>query len=96
MTDTMRERFEKWYAKQYPDPAPDYAADEARIIKDNRWHVWQAAQVDARALVGELISWIKSADHHSNCDYTRGFPRMDCSCGYDAALTKAQAFMEGK
>lgn len=38
-----RQKFEKWYANNYPDPIPDYAKDEHRIMKDNWWTVWQAA-----------------------------------------------------
>lgn len=46
MTDSLlpcREEFEKWLAKSYRDPIPEYAKDEARIMHDNWWVVWQAA-----------------------------------------------------
>lgn len=46
------EAFEEWYAKQYPDTVPDYAVDEARVIKDNYLHVWQASEARILALLG--------------------------------------------
>lgn len=46
------------------------------------------------ALVQKLAAWIYERKHFGSCDFMRGFPRMDCSCGRDALLTEANAWLK--
>jgi len=82
MTDTMREKFEAWHDSIF-DVSASTATKNDYGYPDNahvqmRWQAWQAAQADARALVGELVEAMQA----DKCD--------------PDAISKAQAFMEGK
>ena len=91
MTDSMRERFEAWC---WPNAKFDNVelarvrgVDNKYIIPFNSMYSsfaagYQAAQADARALVGEMYDYIM------NDECTQYLP--------EKLLTKAQAFMEGK
>ena len=55
MNDTIRERFDKWL-----DAPNDSWKDDPLTVGYIQWEAWQAAQADARALVGEMLSCIET------------------------------------
>jgi hypothetical protein len=54
---------------------------------------YMAERADVGALMGELAGF---ASHDDGCSVNRYVVTQECDCGYNKALTKAQAFMEGK
>lgn len=100
MSDTMREAFDEIMGdfSMPPDDSADY--DEWVFTK-----AWQAAQADARALVEKLEKAIRHLDDsvYFWSGYAPKHIKEDKGQEYEedravaqSALTKAQAFMEGK
>lgn len=52
--DNCRKAFKVWFAKTFPDPVPAYSVDEARVLKDNYFTVWQAAYNRPKAEVDDV------------------------------------------
>lgn len=60
MTD-IRKDFEDWFATQYPDPVPDYAAHEARVFKDNQFTAYKAGRAHGvDELIAEMHQYVNS------------------------------------
>lgn len=82
MSDTMREAYDKWIMSD----ANRFGTSSRGIFEGG----YQAAQADARALVGEFVVALETCKYDANSYYDKqSFDENEVAI----ALTKAQAFM---
>ena len=101
MTDTMREKFEKIYCRY--DLTPHERGDEGYYKDIETMNAWfsfqcgyQAAQADARALVGEYLDFMKKYRVCLIAENGDLDEKAKSVSVLDERIAKAQAFMEGK